>query len=493
MEAAAAGPALAELRGQLAAAAARQQRFAQLVLDGQHAADGLTSAEAELLAELRRTGGAAPAAAAAADGAEAAAAALRAAREDKERAVEQVKAKAKAGFVKLRAESQQTKEELAQARRELELAAQRRAEAARGAEAHEEAGARLRAELETATAALAAADEQRTRAVDEVKAKAKQRFVELQAQASERSSALEEAAARGRSECGTLQAQLEAEAAAQLELRAQNERQAAELEAARADSRSVEAARGGQLAQLQSRLDHAQHELGEAQSARDAALAGSAQHAAEASRLEAEHRTLREELLSQQAAGSAENARAAELSAELQALRDVQQRAALDVGAASAQRGVLEQECERHQAELASKQKKIKSLQREVKRLEQLARIPPVAEQAATHEAAPAHRQVHAAQADHAEGARLQQELSDLRAALEESNQMVQLQAQQEQLLKQEIRDLDVRQQQTAAPPLNMEYLRSIVLGYIEDTGDRARLLPVLAELLQFGEAEVQR
>ena len=70
---------------------------------------------------------------------------------------------------------------------------------------------------------------------------------------------------------------------------------------------------------------------------------------------------------------------------------------------------------------------------------------------------------------------------------------MVQLQAQQEQLLKQEIRDLDVRQQQTAAPPLNMEYLRSIVLGYIEDTGDRARLLPVLAELLQFGEAEVQR
>ena len=107
--------------------------------------------------------------------------------------------------------------------------------------------------------------------------------------------------------------------------------------------------------------------------------------------------------------------------------------------------------------------------------------------------AAPAHRQVHAAQADHAEGARLQQELSDLRAALEESNQMVQLQAQQEHLLKKEIRDLDLKQQPAATPPLNMEYLRSIVLGYIEDTGDRARLLPVLAELLQFGEAEVQR
>ena len=42
-------------------------------------------------------------------------------------------------------------------------------------------------------------------------------------------------------------------------------------------------------------------------------------------------------------------------------------------------------------------------------------------------------------------------------------------------------------------PPVNLEFLRNIVLGYIEKTGDRSRLLPVLAELLQFSESDVLR
>ena len=42
-------------------------------------------------------------------------------------------------------------------------------------------------------------------------------------------------------------------------------------------------------------------------------------------------------------------------------------------------------------------------------------------------------------------------------------------------------------------PAVNLEFLRNIVLGYIENSGDRSRLLPVLAELLQFSESDVLR
>lgn len=36
-------------------------------------------------------------------------------------------------------------------------------------------------------------------------------------------------------------------------------------------------------------------------------------------------------------------------------------------------------------------------------------------------------------------------------------------------------------------------YLKNIVLGYVTNSGDRTRLLPVLAELLQFTDADVAK
>jgi hypothetical protein len=92
------------------------------------------------------------------------------------------------------------------------------------------------------------------------------------------------------------------------------------------------------------------------------------------------------------------------------------------------------------------------------------------------------------------------------------THSLLYVQVQQELVLKEHIRLMDSQQPQqpqqpppqqqlqpqhspriTEECPVNLEFLRNIVLGYIENTGDRTRLLPVLAELLQFSENDVHR
>jgi uncharacterized protein (DUF3084 family) len=134
---------------------------------------------------------------------------------------------------------------------------------------------------------------------------------------------------------------------------------------------------------LQERVNDARHELQQAQEARDAVLLSCERETALAARLETECESLRKQQLADAtlrertaAELSIAETRNQELTAEVQSLLSERQHAQAIADGCDEQRhrcSVLEEECEERRAELASKQKKIKSLQREVKRLEQLA------------------------------------------------------------------------------------------------------------------------
>ena len=49
------------------------------------------------------------------------------------------------------------------------------------------------------------------------------------------------------------------------------------------------------------------------------------------------------------------------------------------------------------------------------------------------------------------------------------------------------------KQREVGVKAADGEYLKNIVLGYVTNSGDRTRLLPVLAELLQFSDADVAK
>jgi hypothetical protein len=396
MEAAAPQPlqALRAVSARLEASAAEQQALARAAALCHHRGGGgdgaeLSGAAAELLAALREAGaaggsdgdgGGGTVPAAAADAAREAAAhaartreelqqAATAAEESKRKAVEQVKAKAKAGFIKLKAEAELAREELGRAREELEREQLGRQQLEGAAERASEQDARLRVELAGAEAREAAVREEGAAAVSEVKVKARDRFVAMQAQHDEQAKLVE-----------SLRAKLQAETTTQHELREVSRRQ--EAEGAATQSAATAAA-----SELQSCLQEARHELQQAQHARDAALAGRDTDAALASRLETECESLRQQQAADAALreriaaehGDAENQNR-ELAAEVNALKTERQQAQAAAAGRDQERAkssVLEEECEARRAELASKQKKIKSLQREVKRLEQLASCSP--------------------------------------------------------------------------------------------------------------------
>ena len=366
--------ALRAVRSRLDASAIKQQALAGALSHSTVSTERLPSAAIELLAALREVTGAGEARGTAATGEGAACesndtqaihAAVAEAEESKLKAIDLVKKKAAATFLKLKAEADAARQELVGVQAELARERNNRECLETAAERASVQESHLRGELEDAQARANIAHNEAAVAVAEVKARVKHRFVAMQAQHSEQATLVE-----------SIQAQLQAEITSQQELREANEAQ--EAAAAAVQSETAAAA-----SELQERLNDAQHELQLAQNARDAALVCSERDAASAVQLESEcesllkqrldDATLRERTLAEL---SEAETRHQELAAEIHSLMSERQHAqAVAVGRDEERHrcSVLEEECEERRAELASKQNKIKSLQREVKRLEQLA------------------------------------------------------------------------------------------------------------------------
>jgi hypothetical protein len=363
MESSASMEALRAVRSRLDASATRQQALAGALVGSTVSGERLPSAAIELLAALREVSTFGEARGTAAAGEEAACesndtqtvhAAVAEAEESKLRAIEQVKA-----------EGDAARQELAVVRAELVHERNNRECLQTAAERASERESHLRGELEDAQARANIAQNEGVVAVAEVKARVKDRFVAMQAQQSEQATLVE-----------SLRAQLLAEITSQQELREANVVQ--EAEAAAVQSGTAAAA-----SELQERLNDARHELQLAQKARDAALVCSERDTASAVQLETEFESLRKQWLADATSRertlaelSEAETRNQELAAEVHSLMSEGQRAqAIAVGRDEERHrcSILEEECEERRAELASKQKKIKSLQREVKRLEQLA------------------------------------------------------------------------------------------------------------------------
>ena len=82
-------------------------------------------------------------------------------------------------------------------------------------------------------------------------------------------------------------------------------------------------------------------------------------------------------------------------------------------------------------------------------------------------------------------------QVKQLQAQLKEEQSRTELaQAELQRLKDEEERQ---KQREAGAKAADGVYLKNIVLGYVTNSGDRTRLLPVLAELLQFTDEDVAK
>lgn len=82
-------------------------------------------------------------------------------------------------------------------------------------------------------------------------------------------------------------------------------------------------------------------------------------------------------------------------------------------------------------------------------------------------------------------------QVKELQAQLEEERNRTELAQTELQNLK--IEGERQKQREAGVKAADGVYLKNIVLGYVTNSGDRNRLLPVLAELLQFSDDDVAK
>jgi len=86
--------------------------------------------------------------------------------------------------------------------------------------------------------------------------------------------------------------------------------------------------------------------------------------------------------------------------------------------------------------------------------------------------------------------AKSQSKIKEMASALNEAEKMEKLHNMQEQVLKQEIRDLQRAQKRESTNP---EYLKNVIVKYLEFDDQQEKLLPVISTLLQLTPVEVRR
>lgn len=87
--------------------------------------------------------------------------------------------------------------------------------------------------------------------------------------------------------------------------------------------------------------------------------------------------------------------------------------------------------------------------------------------------------------------ARVGVQLKELQGQLQEERNRTELAEAELRRLK--IEDERQKQREAGVKAADGVYLKNIVLGYVTNSGDRTRLLPVLAELLQFSDEDVAK
>ena len=333
---------LRALRAQLSSATERQERLLRVLGAGSGACGGdLSVPQLEMLAALRHAaalGGSATEGMVLAEDAAA----------EREAAVEQVKAKAKAAFLKLRAEAQQSRQDLQAAQVEL------RSMHTEQAESREVLAQQARAHAESnncAATELAAA----------------------QGRCEEQLAQFGEQLAQQRAETQRMAAQLASEEGAKQALCIARDQLEAELSAAAAANESSAAGSCAQAAQVEA-LQRAEAALKQELSGKVAQLASQSERDADrVQRLEQERRQLQAE----RDAGAQASKELAMATARNEALKS-------ELDDAAAARELAERRCAeielrdqerlgaeiQRQADAAAGQKKVKVLQREVRRLE---------------------------------------------------------------------------------------------------------------------------
>eukprot|EP00053_Salpingoeca_punica_P015266 m.140265 g.140265 ORF g.140265 m.140265 type:complete len:142 (-) comp16666_c9_seq2:1527-1952(-) len=94
-----------------------------------------------------------------------------------------------------------------------------------------------------------------------------------------------------------------------------------------------------------------------------------------------------------------------------------------------------------------------------------------------------------------AESVQFKKQLAHLTTLLNESEANVDRLMEETKLLKSEMRrqERNDRRDSGASPATNFEYLKNVVLKFLEFSEEREKLVPVISTLLQFSPEELQR